>query len=110
MSGDRWQTSFDNLIAHPNHCINLAGAQWDNGTAVADNTASMAWNSNASYRDYVVTFYDWVNCNGDGPWGQTPFLTGIAGYPDLHFGYPHDTSVSTYHSITSVDIQYKNNG
>lgn len=110
VTGDRWQTSFDNMLAHPNGCINLAGAVWDNGSPVADNTASMQWNSNATYRDYVITFYNWTNCNGAGAWGQTPFLTGPAGWTDLHFGYPSSPSISVYHTITSVQITYKNNG
>ena len=112
-AGDRWQTTFSNFYNHGNQCINISPATWDNGTPVADNSGSMQWNGSSTWSDYTITFYNWVNCNAAGAWGQTPYLSGAAGYPDLSaFTYPSPagTTIKPFHTITSVDIQFKDNG
>jgi hypothetical protein len=108
VANDRWQTSFNNINNHANRCINIPPATWANGTGVADNSGSMAWNGSAEWADWSIAYFNWTNCQTGGGWGETGYLSGGGNLYNLSaYVYPSKPTISLYHTITSIQINYK---
>lgn len=105
-SGDRWQSSFNNIVNYNGGCVNLYGATWDNGQPVNNNSGSLMYVSSSGYDDYVIRLYDWENCNGSGP----NLLMAYAGTAETHkFADLRNLDFSgtispLYHRVTSIKI------
>lgn len=112
VANDRWQSSYTNIINNHGGCINLAGATWDNGTAVNDNTGSLMWNTvDSGYDQYAITVFNWANCNTSGQWKVIGYLGGALSMYSLdnlnNYTYqsPPGTTMKLYHTITSIGIR-----
>ncbi|GIM97333.1 peptidase inhibitor family I36 protein [Paractinoplanes toevensis] len=107
VAGDRWQTSLSNIYNHPNHCLNIAPATWDNGTAVADNSGSLQWRVNQDlWVGRTIEVFNWVNCNPGGGWGfWFPESVGSS-YSNSNLSTLKwvQTDITLYHTITSVAV------
>ena len=107
VAGDRWQSSLYNIYNHPNHCLNIAPAQWDNGTAVADNSGSLQWRVTQDlWVGRSIQVFNWVNCNPNGGWGYWyPSSVGSSyGSPNLSGLTWIGADITLYHTITSVAV------
>jgi hypothetical protein len=114
VAGDRWQSTLQNIYNHPNHCVNIPPAKWANGTSVADNSGSAQYNLDVDeWGSAVITVYNWAGCNpGGGSYyfqndRDTPGPGSGAFYYNLNvYTYPR-TSITLYHSITSISVRYE---
>lgn len=111
VEGNRWQTSYYNVINNHGGCINLGSAAWANGTLVNNNSGSIMWKTQSSgYTQYAITVFNWVNCNTDGQWEVIGYL-GAAGTQytlDNLTNYDYGdsgSSLTLYHTITSIGIR-----
>lgn len=110
ISGERWQTSFQNIWNSSGHCISIPPAQYSGGGAVADNSQSMQYKGSSTWGNYIITYYNWTGCNASGQWGQTGYLSNFVGYPNLNaytYPAPAGNGISLGETITSIDIQYR---
>jgi len=112
VEGDRWQSTYFNFTVAHDGCINLAGATWDNGTPVNDNTGSLMWYTQSSgYTQYAITVFNWANCNTSGQWKVIGYL-GAAGSTfnmdnlnNYTYQSPAGSTLKLYHTITSIGIR-----
>ena len=111
VENDRWQSSYTNIINNHGGCINLAGATWDNGTPVNDNSGSLMWKTvDSGYTQYAITVFNWTNCNTSGQWEVIGYLGGaltmysLDNLHDYHYG-DSGSSIELYHTITSIGIR-----
>ena len=109
VAGNRWQSSFSNIIYNHNGCLNLAGATWANGTLVNDNSGSLMYVVTGGYSNYAIRIYDWVNCNFSGPSRNIGYAADNTTYAmdnlnDYLFSNNNPTGKSPYHNITSIGI------
>lgn len=113
VEGNRWQTSFTNVINNHGGCINIAPAKWANNTPVADNSASLMWRVGAStqaYSRFTIRVFNWANCNGGGGSKGMGYLAPGTQYSldNLNNYYYPDPSVGPYklyRTISSIQIR-----
>lgn len=107
VAGDRWQSSLTNIYNHPEHCLNLAPATWDNGTAVNDNSGSLQWRVNQQlWAGHTIEIYNWINCNPDGGFGfwTVPSANSSDGISNLTTRQWVNNSITLYHTVTSIAV------
>lgn len=113
VEGDRWQSSYNNIISNHGGCLNLGNATWDNGTLVRDNSGSLMWKTTVSgYQNYAITVFNWAGCNSSGPFR----VIGYAGSAGSQYSLDHlgnylynnnnPTNTTLYHTISSIGIRY----
>jgi hypothetical protein len=110
VAGDRWQSSYTNIIVNHGGCLNLGSATWDNGTPVNDNTGSAMVNTGSNggaYTQYAVTLFNWTNCNTSGQWKVIGYLGDNTSYALDNFNnyLYNNSSISLYHTVTSIGIR-----
>lgn len=108
VAGDRWQSSFNNIINNGG-CLNLGNAAWDNGTLVRDNSGSLMWTATSGYSNYAIRVYDWVNCNFSGPSRNIGYAANNTTYNmdnlnEYLFSNNNPNGFPLYHRITSIGI------
>ena len=107
VSGNRWQSSLQNIYDHPNHCLNLSPATWANGTPVNNNSGSLQWKTNSVWWQYsIIGVYDSANCAGAGlslGW-QVDTVPDQYNYNNLNNLKFYNSSVPLYHNITSIQV------
>lgn len=108
VSGDRWQSSLNNIHNHPAHCLNLSPATWNNGTPVNDNSGSVQWRANAQTSYGQIMVFNWINCNPNGGWAM---LMAAGNWDEYNYNNLStltwtgtNTNVSLYHTITSIMV------
>lgn len=104
----RWQSSFQNIYKHPNNCLNIAPAQWSNGTPVNDNSAGLVVNGDPSptnvWSYYDIYIFNWIDCNVDGGVDVFPG-NDESSIPNLTCCYyVNHTNIKLYHTITSIEL------
>lgn len=112
-AGDRWQTSYNNVINYHGGCINIGSATWDNGTPVADNSASLMFNtgSGSTYAGYYIRVFNWANCNGGGGSkglgyaGSNGYIYQLSNLDSYYYTDPQVGPYKLYHTITSIQIR-----
>lgn len=108
VTNDRWQISFNSINSRTNRCVNIRPAEWANGTPVWDNSMSMAWYGSTAWKDWSIAYFNSGNCSGATGWGETGYLSGGGNLSDLrNWVYPSQPSISLYHTIASIQINYK---
>ena len=108
VAGDRWQSSFNNIINNGG-CLNLGNAAWDNGTLVRDNSGSLMYVVGSGYSNYAIRVYDWVNCNFSGPSRNIGYAANNTTYTmdnlnNYLFSNNNPNGFPLYHRITSIGI------
>lgn len=108
---ERWQSSYSNVFHSSaggvNNCLNLAPANWSNGTNVEDNTSGSVFNAvdEIPWNQYWIVLYNWVNCNADGQYSLFDTVGGSAGYlSQWHYFTNNSANISLYHTITSIGL------
>jgi hypothetical protein len=111
VAGNRWQTSFNNVIAQGG-CLNIGGATWANGTKVADNSASLMYRvgNTSAYSAYTIRVFNWANCNGGGGSKYMGYLAANTQYTldnlnNYYYTEPQVGPHKLYHTITSVQVR-----
>jgi len=109
VEGNRWQSSFNNIINYHNGCLNLGSATWANGTPVNDNAGSLMYVVTSGYSNYAIRIYDWVNCNFSGPSRNIGYAANNTTYSMDNLNYylfsnNNPNGYSPYHRITSIGI------
>jgi hypothetical protein len=114
VAGNRWQTSLQNIYNHPGHCLSIPPAKWANGTSVSDNSGSLALSFDKNqWGSAIITIYNWTGCN---PGGGSYYFSQDTEFPHPYGGgimfdlslhvYPQ-TSITFYHTITSISVRYE---
>jgi hypothetical protein len=107
VAGDRWQSSLYNIYNHPNHCLNIPPATWDNGTPVADNSGSLQWRVNQDlWAGHTIVVYNWANCNQGGGWAFWVPESSGSSYSNANLSSLTwiQTNITLYHTITSIAV------
>lgn len=112
VAGNRWQTSFSNVINNHGGCINIGAATWANGTPVADNSGSLMYKigNTSTYHPYYVRVFNWANCNGGGGSKGLGYLAPNYQYSldDLNSYFYTSPQIGPYklfHTISSIEIR-----
>lgn len=102
-----WKSSFYNLYAHTNNCINLTSpaAYWPNGTQVWDNSAGLVVNNATWPSTWYISIYNWANCNSGGGIASTATLGADTTWPNLN-DVPIGGGLTAYQTTTSIRITY----
>ena len=105
---DRWQTSLYNISIHQQRCLNIAPINWNNGTPVNDNSASMVIRVNgATWANHTIEVFNWVNCNPDGGYDYFTATSTDWSYTVSNLNnllYLRASDIHLYHTITSVAV------
>lgn len=107
-AGQRWQTSITNVYYHTNNCLNIAPAQWSNGTPVGDNSAGLVVDNaveTSPWIHYNIYVHQWSNCNPDG--GVKVFTGSAYEWGNLNNYFYTGTTYTMYHSISSLELIVK---
>ncbi|MET0416530.1 MAG: hypothetical protein ABW022_10975 [Actinoplanes sp.] len=112
VAGNRWQSSFNNII-NSGGCLNITNAaKWANGTYVSDNSASLMYRvgNTSTYHPYYITVFNWANCQTGGGSKGMGYLAPNTQYSldnlnNYYYTFPQVGPHKLYHTITSIEIR-----
>jgi hypothetical protein len=111
VEGNRWQSSYYNIVVNHGGCLNLGSATWANGTPVKNNSGSIMWKTvDSGWEQYAITVFNWDNCNTSGEWEVIGYAGGALSQYGLDNLTQYDysdsgSSMTLYHTINSIGIR-----